>query len=365
MKPLNLMNYIFLSIKQVSPQITLLIIKIALFIFLCSIGFAVTYGIDKSSNTILDQYASFSFRDEVTETRKNEILTNLRAMEGIEKEMRGNAISEGMGKLIIFNSFAWIFEVNGEDIDYVLNSVDGKLVDGSYPQTEEEVIISVELSKGMNKSVGDYIGFEEMLPKRYKISGLYEGTSNLYISFVPQEKGYLYKIEEAKVDSFYKELKNYDEILISTDRDEIYHIINNIFYLIKVIGVFILIISAIEVTISVSNLNKVYFAERLGEFAILQAVGYSRGFILKRILKELAIIIFIGLLGGILLGQLVMVLFYHLYCVERGIPYQTFEPGVIWFSMLLIVVIFFLTYLPIKKYTTKMEWLDVIQQRTI
>ncbi|QVK18481.1 FtsX-like permease family protein [Mycoplasmatota bacterium] len=362
MKPLNLRNYILIRMKQVSPQIILLIIKIALFTFLCSIGFAVSYGLDKSSNMILDNYASFSFKNDVQEDRRNELLNEIRMSEGIEKEFRGSITSEGMGKLIIFNSFAWIFEIDNENISYVLNSIDGKLIDGIYPQRENEILISNELSKGMNKSVGDTIGQEQMLPKRYIITGIYEGGSNTFISYNPTPNDYIFKIEKKNIDQFYQNFKTYDEIIINTYRDEIYNIMDNIFYLLKIVGIIILIITAFEVTISVSNLNKVYFTERLGEFAILQAIGYSRRFILTRMLKELSIIILIGLIGGTLLGQLIMTLFYYLYCVDNGIPYRIFEPGVIYFSIFLSVIIFLLTYLPIKKYIAKMEWLDVIQQ---
>lgn len=362
MKPLNLRNYILLSMKQVSPQIILLIIKIALFTFLCSIGFAVSYGLNKSSTMILENYASFSFKNEVQEDRRNEIINEIRMNDGIEKEFRGSVVSGGIGKLILFNSFSWIFETGDENISYILNSIDGKLIDGTTPQSENEIIISKELSKGMNKSLGDTIGPEQMLPKRYKIIGIYEGSSNVFISYNSTSKGYIFKLDEKNIEQFHKQLKTYDEIIISTNRHEIYEIMDNIFYLLKIVGIFILIITAFEVTLSVSNLNKVYFTERLGEFAILQAVGYSRRFILKRMLKELGIIISIGLLGGLLLGQSIMTLFYYLYCVECGIPYRIFEPGVIYFSIILSVVIFLLTYFPVKKYTNKMEWIDVIQQ---
>ncbi len=362
MKPLNLRNYILLSIKQVSPQIILLIIKIALFIFLCSIGFAVGYGLNKSSNMVLENYSSFSFKTNVSETRQQEILTEIRQLEGIEREIQGSASSEGMGKLIVFNSFAWIFESEEEDMPYILDSVDGTITDGRFPENNDEILISQELSNGMNKTVGDYIGIEEMLPKRFKITGVYEGKANVFISQNIVSNGYIFKIETDKINDFYNHLKTYDEISISTDRDNIIEIIDNIFYLLKAVGFLILIITAIEVTTSVSNLNKVYFTERLSEFAILQAVGYSERFILRRMMKELSIIISVGLVGGILLGQLIMTLFHHLYCVDRGIPYRIFEPGIIYFSIILSIIIFLLTYFPVKKYTKKMDWIDVIQQ---
>lgn len=378
MKPLNLRNYIFVNLKQVLPQIILLSIKIALFIFLCSIGFAVVYGLQKDSTQLLNSYSSIQFNKDVSEEKQNEILTKIRDIDGVEKGFVGNAKTEGFGKLIIFNSFCWTFQVDEGSASYILDSIDGKLLSGKLPTNPGEMIISEELSKNIEKGLGDNVGFNEMLENNYKITGIYSGEHNAYIGYLDDEvskSSYIFKVDNKKIEQFYDVLESYKHeqvgaetityFEILTDRDIILDIIDNIFNLLKIIGVIILIITAIEVTASVSNLNRVYFTERASEFALLQSVGYSEKFVLKRMLKELSVIILIGLTAGIIIGQVIMVLFYYIYCYDKGIPYQLFESNLILLSILLTVVIFILSYFPVKKYIKKMDWVEVIQQANI
>ncbi|ERJ11686.1 ABC transporter permease [Haloplasma contractile] len=368
MKPLSLWNYIMISIKRVLPQIGILSIKIALFIFLCSIGFATAYGLNKDGTKLLDSYVSVAFKDHVTDTRKQMIIEEINQFNGVRESYNGTAITEGLGKLIIFNSFCWTFELEKEDVKIILKDLDGEIVEGRLPEHPEEMIISEELSRSLNKGVGDVVGFTEMLPNQYQISGIYSGNRNAYIGYhVPEEQiGHLFNVENRKIEDVYGELEKYEnEIEILTFRDDIVHMIDNIFGLLKVVGIIILVITAIEITISVSNLNRVYFTERAGEFAVLQAVGYSEKFIRRRMMKEMMIITVTGLVFGIIIGQLSMVLFYYLYCYDKGIPYQIVEPTLIGFAILLTFVIYILSYIPVRKYIKNMDPVEVIQESNV
>jgi ABC-type antimicrobial peptide transport system permease subunit len=366
MKPLNLRNYMVLSLKAVLPQIGLLGIKIAMFMFLCSIGTAVIYGVNKNSREITDKYVSISVKPSVNSTETASILGEIENIDGVERTLQGNAMFRGMGKLILFNTACWTFEVDKSEIIYILNSLNGRLIDGNLPQIPGEMIITRELSKSLKKEIGDYVGTEEMLHRKYKISGIYEGDNNSFIGYGEENhynNSYILKLKPGSTDEIYNQLKALGEdIVIITDKDELNRVISNITGLLTIVGGIILLITALDVTVSVSNLNKVYFTERSSEFAILQAVGYTRGFVLRRLIKELSIFTSAGLTLGLSLGQGLIGVFYYLYCEEKGIPFRIFNPALITLALILAVTIYMFSYLPVRKYIDRMDWVEALQR---
>jgi len=338
--------------------------------FLCSIGFAVQYGVTKDSTDLINLYTSISINSDVSEERRAIILEDLYSTNSIEKEIRGVATTEGLCKLIIFNSFCWTFHVNEtKDIEYVLESINGELIEGNIPTNPGEILISEDLRQSLNKDIGDYVSQNERIPIPYKISGIYRSEHNIFIGYNYDDaykEGYIFRIAKHSIDDLYHQMNlHHTELTIINERDQINDILNSIFSLLKILGIVILFITAFEVTSSVSNLNRVYFSERATEFALLQAVGYSEKFVLKRMLKELMLIIFVGLLGGTIIGQFIMTLFYYLYCQDKGIPYRIFEPGLILFATILTMIIFVLSYAPIKKTIKKMDWVEVIGESVV
>lgn len=163
----------------------------------------------------------------------------------------GTAVTEGMGKLILFNTVCWTFRADKSEIEGILKSIDGHLIEGKSPQMPGEMLISKELSRFFNKGVGDQVGEGQML---------------------------------------------------------------------------------------------------------------RQSFVLGSILKELSILISLGLACGITLGQLTISLFYLLYCHEKGIPYEVFNLNIIYFSATLAIVIYLLSFFPIRRYIAKMDWVESLQQ---
>lgn len=364
MKPLSLINYMGYSLKQVLPQVLLLSLKIGLFIFLCSIGFAVIYGLNKDSQTIMNDYVTITFDEEVGEARRDEVINDLKQTEGYKDDYKGTVVDAGLCKLIMFNSFCWQFQVEPDEYDTVLNYNNAELIKGNLPTQKDQIMISAQMSRSLNKEIGDTLGNKELLARQYTITGIYDGEYNIYISYGSESElqNHIFRVDSDKLNQFYDKIESYEGVSLVSNKDEINDIIDNIFYLLRIVGIVILLITAIEVTISVSNLNRVYFAERSSEFALLRAVGYSNQFILKRTQKELFLFMIVGLFGGILLGQLIMTLFYYLYCFDKGIPYRIFEPGIIVLSLFLSVIIFIFSYFPTKKQLKNIDYVEVLQE---
>jgi cell division protein FtsX len=366
MKPLNLRNYMFLSLKEITPQIGLLGIKIALFIFLCSIGTAVVYGMNKHTMGLTEKYVSISINPSVDEEQKSALLEKVKGMEGVERLLPGNAVPSGVGKLILFNTVCWNFEVDKSEIGYILSSLKGKVIEGELPRSPGELLISRELSISLEKNIGDYVGSDEMLHRKYKISGIYEGSNSSYISYAEERQytnNYIIRLKPGAADEVYSELGSLDnQITLTADREELRDMISNIIGLLSIVGGIILLITAVDVTVSVSNLNKVYFTDRASEFAILQAVGYTKSFVRRRLIKELSILTSSGLALGLALGQLVITVFYYMYCEVRGIPFSIFNPTLMMLACILVVVIYLLSYIPVRRYIDKMDWVEALQR---
>lgn len=211
----------------------------------------------------------------------------------------------------------WPFVVLGlesGDMDYYLNRLKGKLVDGRLPRPgEPEAVISEPLARNLNLKIGDILqkplDSDNFSPKEVKVVGI--ANSENWFAFSSIE--YLRANHFPNIDAFMAfaktpsdqlTLDNWTEKELSGENAVVYtyrkleeqaDTMFNILYQILnvVIGTLVIVI-----TLMMGMLINIFLSQRVQEFGLLQALGYTKRSLLNRVLLETTIFV----VGGWILG---------------------------------------------------------------
>jgi ABC-type lipoprotein release transport system permease subunit len=229
----------------------------------------------------------------------------------------------------------WPFAVMAlapEDIDYYLKRQDSSGITGRKPKDgEPEMMVSQPVAKNLGVKIGDILlkpeESENFSRKPVKVVGIiqserwlmisnkryYAETQPIPIDFAlifaknPAEQGIYDQWAEKKMKGQFAQLFAYHQIeKQSTEMFEVLYKILNI-----VIGVLVLVI-----TVMMGMLMNIYQSQRLVEFGLLQAIGYTKSQLLKRVLSESLIVIVGGWILGLMASRLLLI----------GLKKQLMEP---------------------------------------
>jgi len=211
----------------------------------------------------------------------------------------------------------WPFVVLGlerGDMDYYLNRLKGTLTDGRLPTPgEPEAVISEPLARNLNLKIGDILqkplDSDNFSPKEVKVVGI--ADSENWFAFSSIE--YLRANHFPNIDAFMAfaktpadqlTLDNWTEKELSGENAVVYtyrkleeqaDTMFNILYQILnvVIGTLVIVI-----TLMMGMLINIFLSQRVQEFGLLQALGYTKRSLLNRVLLETTIFV----VGGWILG---------------------------------------------------------------
>ncbi|MBL8088150.1 MAG: ABC transporter permease [Chthonomonas sp.] len=213
----------------------------------------------------------------------------------------------------------WPFVILGleqSDMDYYLQAMDTKSIDGRKPRPgTPEALISEPLARNLGLKLGSTLLGptidESFSPMPVKVVGI--AQTNKWVAMVPIEYHRLYHFppidvlavftkdpaQQPEFDSWALEAFKGERtrVFVYEDLDKDTTEMFNILYRILnvVIGALVLVI-----TFMMGMLMNIYQSQRLQEFGLLQALGYTRSALLRRVLGEAAMVV----IGGWLLGVL-------------------------------------------------------------
>lgn len=214
----------------------------------------------------------------------------------------------------------WPFVVlglNRDDMDYYIKRLGGGRIEGRLPKAgEPEMLVSEHICRNLKLKIGDIIlGPEERTaysPKEVRIVGVIHSKEWMMIMPIEYVRDYHFPpidvlIVFAKNSADQKKLDYWAEEAFRGQQGRVYawHILiketNDMFgILYSILNVVILTLVSV-ITLMMGMLMNIYFSQRVQEFGLLQALGYTKRKMLSRVLMETILVV----IGGWVLGTLV------------------------------------------------------------
>lgn len=311
MKPLSVSKYI----KNNKKSYITSIIAIALSIIL---GYGVECFIESiAESSYSSQVKPLEKAFTVTKTNDKEI-----SLEYVDKLKKSDFVEKLIPTKISYIKYSTqgsvsnvrIFSILPEDRDYFMKKYDITLEKGCLPEEgQKEIAIDERVATNNNVSIGDSLGDSKIvgvLSSEYFLSlSSYSSTFDEVSRYKDISKDDLIKNEMV---IFPKDDKrdDLDELIKGFSKKDInYSILSEGMEKYQsgtasskqiLDALFVLIVIVMVVTLSSSKYAQ--FINRKIEFGILNALGYSRGMLMKRALKEVLIFNLSGFLVGIILG---------------------------------------------------------------
>lgn len=246
-----------------------------------------------------------------------------------------------------------------------------KLTEGRYPvDGKREIVVHNDIAKNKGVDIGDMIGSEvdsnDSLVGKYEIVGLIEGDA-LYCMASLQYAKDKYKLSEEQLGAI---LSKDEQIQLEGKDGEDYKLYckeneeEDLESSGKMLEVTLLVLNFVIILVTAFTLFFVlyiYYLQRKKEFGILMALGYSRGFVVKRIFGEMVSVVLGGTTVGILLSIGLGVILNVSYFAKNGQKLSVIDGEYFISPLILVVSLCVLSSIPILKLTKKMDCISIIE----
>lgn len=280
---------------------------------------------------------------------------------------------------------------NNEDRDTFLQTLHLKLANGSFPAAgSNDVALTKKLLDNRKKEVGDLIGDQvdrfDFLTGKYTVTGsltsengylnpefLGLGSSNTPSStprnattfFIrPTDSGHA--ALNTQLHDWQRNLKNaYPGAKIAIETEYTYQeFINQNFQFMDIMVAVIMGIITLVMTISVALFNIIIFMQRSTEFGLLLALGYSRGFILRKTLVESLGQIILAVILGIGLTALVFAILNYVFFAPNGFAtLELWEKRNFYLAIPLPLAVAFFAITTIFSRITRLDPISILENR--
>jgi ABC-type antimicrobial peptide transport system permease subunit len=372
LKPLNTFLYIKNNIKKFLPQIIAVLLGVFLVFFVCILGGGIKYGIKDNVELPREKISLAFINDSKLEGGK--FYEEMSKDKDVEKIIYSYGYRSISTKLLAQYASSDVYYTAVQDTEYIMKEFNFELIKGKIPNSKNELLISSNFAKSNNLKLGDSYG-TDINPKHglngtYKIAGIYKGNCTITfcykdsVSNIKNSSDYRLMVfpkankvnkVNAKIESF----RNIDYY----DLNQVKKFLDGMFKMFDIFAVIVLAITVFVITFTIGNINYMHLYDRLEEFSILDALGYSKKSIVFKLVRELALIIFIGFVLGISLGMLGGFLFNTIYCDPKGVPVGILNPWYILISFLVPVFVSLLSAIPILSFLRKMNTIEVLEGR--
>lgn len=379
MKSLSVWNYYINNKRKIVPVLIIVIASIIGLMtppaLLKSIRQDIVDGIG-----IFHNYISFYFNESETKNiTKNELQLKLLNISGVDHIIEAQ-IRITQRYAISGDYDTPIYFIDENDYLTVLNQFQLELVEGTLPQKgSNEIALTTKLAKNKGLTIGSEFGNSldpnDTIPGEYVVSGLLEsntislGIGN--VAFVNQKPSLISYYLVAPKENFENQVVTDLKKLKSeypTISFETFESLNNRLELsFRSLDIIFNIVLAVIVTVistSIGLLQIIFFMQRANEYGLLAAIGYSRFFIIRKSVFEVAVIVMgswvIGLLGTHIMFT---ILNNYLYIPRAYLPLTLFNPALLIYSLPVPVVISIFSLVPIVWQLTRMDPVSIIERR--
>jgi len=387
MKPLSPLKYYWENKKK-----TILIVVILFMVVLAisTIQSMIASAYDSSETTTLKHLkaASFAYAPNGKDFIDGGTVDKIKNFESVKKVIPIDAYEESIYKSVVSNTeTVFLFS---ENIEEIMKEGGLRLKDGRLPQkTEYEVVMHelILLNKGLK--IGDEFGRDvnedERIEGRYKIVGSL--TGKFVLSFGIKHFGletWKKQMEESKTESEIESIlaqprsllvfpensiESMNEELLTLDKTEVrlhtydirLRVLDDDISSVQDVLSIVLIIVIIAMGISVGAIIIIAYNDRKGEFAILSAIGYSKGDITKLICKEIGFLGLICTAVGYGLSMLLLSILDVAIFSPAGKALSLFTPLGLILTLVVPVMVFICSVLPVMRRLRKTDLIQVIE----
>jgi len=283
------------------------------------------------------------------------------------------------------------FAVYAEDMAYLVERYNLKLKEGHLPRPgTNEIVISETLSQNRALVIGDVIGDSEnpaypgveALPSIFVVSGIFARPSSpeeenwwgfISLEYIEDERIYplpdnlavFVVAKEGQKDILDEwlvgELSGMDTS-VKTYHKELIRIrqsAQNQMLSMVMLQAIIALVAAVGMAI----LNYIYIAQRQGEFGILLAIGYSRNYLVWRVVKETLYTILIAWCFSALITFLVMLYLRFGIYEPIGLSFNLLQITPWLYTLPIPIIVLAVTIISTSRILSKFDPISIIEKR--
>lgn len=335
------------TLKRSIPALVVLVLQIGLIIFLLSIGHSVVEGMQYGLGYSIRQVITIDVNGGTDKQKESDINT-LSHIEGVTEVFEGECYYMRTPMLFFNTGGTPFIKVQEGQLEALMERLDVKLIEGDLPKDEDQILVTAESLALYDAQIGDWIGrdyIDEDLDKNYQICGVIKGKANIYLSEMSgPTKGYVVTfafpygdVVETEVLRLFKQVASigcYSETRLFEKT-----LIHNML----ILGGVVVTVFFAGLVATILNLLSNELKGRLSEITLLRLIGYSYGKIKRQLFSYYAILLSIGGLIGVGVGEIGVILFKYLYCEARGIYFNAWHNTFIVVPAIMILILYGLT----------------------
>lgn len=373
LKSLSIFLYLRGNFKKFIPQILVVALGVFLMYFVCINGGGME---TQMKNNVLEPYKKLSFiRINPSAVNEQKYINRLKSNKDIDRIIYSKQALNIRADMLISNTGSPGIFISESDIRYLMKKFHFKLVNGRIPQEDNELLVNSNYAKSRKLKVGSRMdeNTDKSLTGVYKVAGIYDGENIIAFGHIKDaadvknnENTIIVVPKEGKlnkVNAFINTFKN-RQINIQ-DYNVINYDVEGFFPVFNMFAFIILTILVVVLTFTIGNMNYIHFFDRVGEFSILDALGYTKLDIFLKLAKEMCIVIILGFGIGIILSFIGGNIFNGVYCIPKGVPVEVYDKWYIILSAIVPIAVGLFSSIPSIKFLSKMSTVDVLEGRSL
>ena len=285
--------------------------------------------------------------------------------------------------MLVGEAFCPLLLVDPGEWDSLLARLGVTLAAGSLPAPGSGGIalhrdVAAARALALGDSFGTVVDPDDSTPGEYTVVGLLAGATRVGVGdfaaggtpahFVTRSGEYqlVFAAPSAKAasDAFLHAARNNEEALLQViDRDYVRRRTDEALRNLPLLQRFTAVAAAAIVALVMGLLEVISFRARLGEFAILLAVGRTRRRLVRKLFAETAVTSLAGWLSGLALGYAGLAAWYRLALQPRGILVDVTDPNAAVITVVLPVVSVAASVLALRRQLDRVDPVAILQGR--
>ncbi len=308
--PFSIVKYIVNNKRH----FTTINVVIFLGVFLIYLVSMVIQSIENTYYTTTEHHKYYTIIYDLESPIKQSVLDRIKEKPFTEQIIRFSGYSIPMQLNVGGNANSILLALQHEEIDYLMEKMDLKLVEGRLPSTDQyEAVLHKDIAKNLGIKIGDSIGSDYnsniLIPNEYKVVGLLDAKAKVSLAYKEDIVEHCYLIipkanNLPSLNRYLDELKN--DINSSTFIVQTYE--TEISKVKKIIGSINLLITAISLMVIVivsactGFLFYIHYIYRQKDFVLLKILGYKNQEIINQAFIEIALVNSFGYVIGLMLS---------------------------------------------------------------
>lgn len=274
-----------------------------------------------------------------------------------------------------------ILALSPQDIEYYIKRMGGGKLEGRLPEAgQPEVVVSEPLLRNLNRKLGDVLlkpdDPEAFSPNQVKIVGVLRSSEWLILApidyyranhFPPVDVLVVFAgndQDQKKLDKWAEERFRGENAMVfayhilQKQTDETFHI------LYRILNVVISIL-VVVITIMMGMLINIYQSQRIQEFGLLQALGYTKRRLLGRTMAETSLVVIGGWLLGLGMAWLTLNLVNGQLMHPNAFMLDTFDFGAYAYTIPVPIAISLVAWLTLVRNFRKFDPVGIVERRLV